>query len=126
MNLSKRSFLTGVSAAAAALVIGPARAIGILAPIPTLWGDGIHDDIPAFKALFSGLPVKTVPGDYWLQTGTDFVNLTGGKYFLSESLAETPIATEIRRIFLSNMMFDVSQGNGFDIKWNIGEARLIE
>lgn len=54
MNLSRRSFLGGVMALTASTAL-PIRGAFALA-LPTIWGDGVHDDAPGLNALLQGLP----------------------------------------------------------------------
>ena len=53
--MDRRALLRGLVAAPAVVAIGslmPVRSIERL--IPTLWGDGVHDDAPALSAMMGG------------------------------------------------------------------------
>lgn len=53
MTSTRRGFFKLIAGAAAlAAVPAPSK------PVPILWGDGIHDDAPAFLALLDGEPVE--------------------------------------------------------------------
>jgi len=55
VDVSRRSFLRGVLAVS---VVAATAKLAIAEHIPTLYGDGMHDDAPALNALFSGKPFR--------------------------------------------------------------------
>jgi hypothetical protein len=55
-GFSRRLFLGGMASLAVATTVKTATAV------PTLWGDGVHDDAPALNALFRGDPIRVLNG----------------------------------------------------------------
>lgn len=79
---SRRGFMVG----AGALLFAQPKLI--LSKVPTLWGDGEHDDGAALRALLSGQPVKTANGDTFRALFEDgWAALKGGKYLTSEPVS---------------------------------------
>lgn len=78
INASRRSFLGGLLALTAVTATG----IPAFAAIPTLWGDGVHDDTEALNALFSGTPVK-VEGENIVASEAV---LKGGVFLISDTI----------------------------------------
>lgn len=80
-DLTRRGFLKGV------LTVGAVAALPALAlhGMPTLWGDGIHDDTEALQALFDGKEV--IHGDNVIvrRCAGDF-RLAGGTFRISKTL----------------------------------------
>lgn len=56
MDMSRRLVLGGMFGVAVAAGAGPVTAS--VSIVPTLWGDGIHDDAPALNAIVQGQRVK--------------------------------------------------------------------
>lgn len=56
MNTTRRSFFKLIAGAALAPIA--AKAAAILPSVPMIWGDGIHDDLEGFQALFDGKVVE--------------------------------------------------------------------
>lgn len=79
LDISRRSFLRGalVVSAASVLPVLPAFA----EDIPTLYGDGVHDDTLALNALLNREKVR-VDGEI-VQVTDNFVQLRGGTYAVS-------------------------------------------
>ena len=87
MDVSRRSFLRGaLTVAAASLVpVAAAKALG-LDDVPTLWGDGVHDDAPALQALIDGKPFKIAGEGFIARNGAETAFIDGGDYALSNGL----------------------------------------
>jgi len=79
--MNRRSFLRGVLSVGGAVVA--ARALP--APVPILWGDGVHDDAAALNHLFAGLPVDIQADDVRLITGGG-IRLSGGRFLLGHTV----------------------------------------
>lgn len=80
--MNRRSFLRGLIAAPAIVAAGslmPIRSIERFL-LPTLWGDGVHDDSAAIQALIDGKPyIKN-----GLVVGSSLLN--GGHYLLNKTI----------------------------------------
>lgn len=76
MNISRRSFLGGT------LLLAATAKLGISAPLPSLYGDGLHNDTAALKAMIAGDPF-IVEGKSIVATNGE---LRGGKYLISETI----------------------------------------
>jgi hypothetical protein len=104
-TFSRRWFLRIVAVVASAWPIAkPLAALGFNG-LPTLWGDGIHDDTPAWEALLLGLPINTTE-NYSLLRGEDFFELDGGIFVLNYSrpLCDWVEKSPLRRISFSNVI----------------------
>lgn len=76
LDLARRSFLGG------ALALGGSVALARVMPdVPTLWGDGIHDDAPGLQALFDRKPV-TIMRDEIVVQRAGIVRVEGGRFLL--------------------------------------------
>lgn len=83
MTASRRAFLFGI-AGAASLIAAPKL---ILSQLPTLWGDGEHDDTEALQHLFDGKPIRLPTGDTFKpRFERDPIVLDGGVYRVTETL----------------------------------------
>jgi hypothetical protein len=83
MNISRRAFLGGAIALAAATVV-PVEAIKALAPLPQIVGDGVHDDTAGLQALIDGEPVLIGAEVVTAEHGA--ITLQGGVYLISSPL----------------------------------------
>lgn len=66
--------------------------------VPTIWGDGEHDDTAGFQALMSGhifryMPTSNVEITYD-ETGHQHINLTGA-YILPNGIPPNTIGSEV-------------------------------
>lgn len=101
MNLSRRSFLGGVMALTASTAL-PIRGAFALA-LPTIWGDGVHDDAPGLNALLQGLPFHVENDDVVAADGV----IRGGSFIIGEPIRITVsdfLVAECR--FLTTPNFD--------------------
>lgn len=104
MTLDRRTFLRGalVLTAAAAIPASALKALEAISPLPTLCGDGIHDDTAALNALLAGEPFRTADGFVGIaQDGT----LSQCRFLVSDTL-------HIRRnnVTISQCYFDYPKG----------------
>lgn len=53
--MNRRQFLCWSAAASALAFVDPVK---IIAPVPQIWGDGVHDDAPGINALLRGEPCE--------------------------------------------------------------------
>lgn len=83
MNVSRRSFLRGALTVGALSVLPAIPAFA--ERIPTLWGDGIHDDTQALQAFLDGKPVR-VDGAFIAVRSGDGVRLSGGRFLVSDTI----------------------------------------
>jgi hypothetical protein len=83
MNLSRRGFLTGM-VAVAAVTAAAALPLPSFASVPTLWGDGEHDDTEALQALLDGKPI--IRDGVLLEPDGHGIRLIGGVYQVSDTL----------------------------------------
>lgn len=115
--IDRRSLLRGLMAAPAVIAAGslmPIRSIERLL-MPTLWGDGIHDDTDALQAALSGKPFRNMrPDNCWIEnlpTGTKLV-MKRGLYLLNKTATITP---RMDGAFTMNQnCFDLRKGADFD------------
>ena len=77
MDVSRRKFLFGAGATLAATVVAVPVAEAL--SVPTLWGDGVHDDTEALQAALDGKPVRIAGESMILTEG----RLNGGSYLIS-------------------------------------------
>jgi hypothetical protein len=82
MNISRRSFFGG------ALVLAAAVSAPVLARenIPTLWGDGRHDDTRALQAMLDGKAVRMGEAGEVVRSEGGMIYLTKGTYLISDTL----------------------------------------
>lgn len=89
--MDRRSFLGGSLALAGSLLVVPVTKVLAANPVPTIWGDGIHDDSPGLQALFDGEPFITSElvnaGIRSEVSPTNaFINLFGGLFYLKNKV----------------------------------------
>lgn len=77
----RRSFLQGVLALTAAAAAGPQLALAEQA-LPTIYGDGVHDDWAGLQAMFSGKPFRVDNEVVVAEEGV----VHGGNFLLSRPL----------------------------------------
>jgi hypothetical protein len=83
--MNRRDFLKTM-AGAAGVVIAPgivSRAAAWVT-VPTIYGDGIHDDAPGLQALIDGKEVRSLTKTAWRADNVIFMG--GGTYLLKDSL----------------------------------------
>lgn len=88
-NINRRRFLGGLLLIAAApMVVKAASLMPARAIVPTLWGDGIHDDTRALQALVDGERVYDVRlgAERPARRAGEGASLIGGVYVLSTSV----------------------------------------
>ena len=82
MNLSRRSFLGGALAVAGAAAL-PSVA---WASVPTIHGDGIHDDTAGLQALLDGKPFRVAGNGPMCVRRDGFIFLHNGSFRISDTL----------------------------------------
>lgn len=76
IELSRRSFLRGV------LALSVTPALAKLPMLPTIYGDGVHDDLPGLQAMIDGEPFHIENGGFVASEG----EISGGQFILSRTL----------------------------------------
>lgn len=86
-DVSRRSFLRGaLTVAAASLVpVSAAKALG-LDDVPTLWGDGVHDDTEGLQALIDGKPFEIAGSGFIARDLNDAFELRDGCFTINHGL----------------------------------------
>lgn len=98
MDLSRRGFIGGLGAILAAPAIVKASSLmPVRALVPTLYGDGIHDDTEALNYLFARGRIFTPTGI--IKDWGDGIVIDGGHYKVSDTIQCT------RRFHLRNAVF---------------------
>jgi hypothetical protein len=82
MDISRRFFLRGALAVSAVSVLPSFDVLS--AQIPTIVGDGIHDDADGLNALFAGKPFRCDLSGIKVQDG--FAQLNNGVFFISKTV----------------------------------------
>ena len=92
MNLNRRFFLAG------ALSLVTAPALSQVPFIPTLDGDGIHDDADALNALFAGRNIRC-ENELFFAMSENEIRLIGGIYRISRPVhfRKSPFRIKIRK-----------------------------
>lgn len=83
MDLSRRSFLGGAIALTAATLL-PLDAVA--STVPSIHGDGVHDDTNGLQALLDGEPFRIVGERPMRLSNEGHANITGGTYRVTRPL----------------------------------------
>lgn len=103
VDVSRRLFLGGALAIASASVAPAADAV--LAPLPRIVGDGVHDDHAGLTALFHGEPVN-IEGAVVSRIGHSAIQFQAGAIFCVGS----PLVLDTDSLFLDGGHFRTSDG----------------
>lgn len=112
-NLSRRSFLRGALTVAAVSVL-PALPKA-LAGIPTLYGDGVHDDTDALNALFSGERVLC-EGNIIRHGENGEIVMKGGSYLISQT-----VFVSVSNISVTEAAFTAAPGFKMDYMMKVSD-----
>lgn len=127
MESTRRSFLKGLGLATAGLILLPEdlprRFWALGAPL-RLWGDGIHDDAPALRAIFNGRLKEVINAEQyvwqlngitWIGAGhfrmEDTVTMPSRTGLMGSRVEFGPLVTQLRQQPLSEDVFVI--GNVF-------------
>lgn len=123
--IARRSFLAGILAAGCAPAIVrasslmPVRAPRLSSPgagLLTLWGDGVHEDSAALRALLSGQSVYDAIRESVVEPAGQYIVLRGGHYRLDHQVVADGGG---RSYFISDCRFDFSRMN------NTGQPKIV-
>lgn len=81
MDVSRRSFLRGAMALTAVTIAQPSM---VLASVPTIYGDGIHDDHAGLQALIDGKPFRVQNEASAFQASSGIIR--GGTFAIGDTL----------------------------------------
>lgn len=108
-ELSRRLFLSGALSVAAAAVTNAPVLAGEpkAAPLPILYGDGVHDDADALNALLSGRPFFCDNQYILASNGEGWVHLANGLFRIGKTIKVTrDYTTIVNTMFITTPDFE--------------------